>query len=70
MTQGLSSIVTAQVNGQPVNNIALQFGVEGNQLVVFAQNLPKPATTDNYTVRVQDGTSGNVYIVTFKALAG
>jgi len=70
VTQGLSSIVTAQVNGQPVNNIALQFGVEGNQLVVFAQNLPKPATTDNYTVRVQDGTSGNVYIVTFKALAG
>lgn len=69
VTEGLSAIVTAQVNGQPVNNTAQQFGVDGNQLVVFAQNLPRPANTDNYTVRVQDGTTGLIYIVTFKAIA-
>ena len=64
---GMTTIVFANVNGLPVTAIEEKFGTQGNQLVVFAPNLPNPADKDSYTVGMQDST-GASYIVTFDAV--
>lgn len=69
VTDGISLLASAQVNGQAIDNPDVHFAVQGNQLVVIAQNLPRPVSVDSYQVRVQDATSGEFYIVTFNAVS-
>lgn len=70
VTEGISLVASAQINGQTINNLNSQFSVQGNQLVVIAQNLPVPVNTDHYQVEVKDTSTNETYIVTFDAVSG
>lgn len=70
VTEGISLVSSAQMNGQSISNLDSQFSVQGNQLVVIAQNLPVPTNTDYYQVQVKDTSTDETYIVTFNAVSG